>query len=374
MSTNSTTPAHPASVADFAYELPEELIAQAPLAERSASRLMVVGSSHGGEQLQHLQVSDLPSLLQTGDRLVVNDTRVVPARMFGRKLSQLDGSAGGRVEFMLERFLSDGQALARLRASKSPKPGARLIFEAQDDPDKAIEMVVTRREGELFVLESTPAAVLAEFLDAHGQVPLPPYITRSPTNEDVERYQTVYARHPGAVAAPTAGLHVDGALLAQLSKCGIELSRITLHVGAGTFQPVRVESTDDHVMHSERVVVSPETVAEINATRVSGGRIVALGTTTVRALEAAAADGTLRPFDGETRLFLTPGVQFNVVDLLLTNFHLPESTLLMLVSAFAGTERVLAAYNEAVQQRYRFFSYGDAMLLSRSDRQPARHD
>lgn len=374
MSTNSTTPAHPASVADFAYELPEELIAQAPLAERSASRLMVVGSSHGGEQLQHLQVSDLPSLLQTGDRLVVNDTRVVPARMFGRKLSQLDGSAGGRVEFMLERFLSDGQALARLRASKSPKPGARLIFEAQDDPDKAIEMVVTRREGELFVLESTPAAVLAEFLDAHGQVPLPPYITRSPTNEDVERYQTVYARHPGAVAAPTAGLHVDGALLAQLSKCGIELSRITLHVGAGTFQPVRVESTDDHVMHSERVVVSPETVAEINATRVSGGRIVALGTTTVRALEAAAADGTLRPFDGETRLFLTPGVQFNVVDLLLTNFHLPESTLLMLVSAFAGTERVLAAYNEAVQQRYRFFSYGDAMLLSRSDRQPVRHD
>jgi len=276
----------PRGVADFAYELPDELIAQEPLAERSASRLLVVGE----DRVEHRQVSDLPSLLQPGDRLVVNDTRVVPARLFGEK--------------------------------------ARL--------------------------------------DAHGEVPLPPYITRAPTDDDLERYQTVYAEHAGAVAAPTAGLHVDDALLERLEAKGITLSRVTLHVGAGTFQPVRVENTREHVMHAERIVVSARTVEEIEATRAAGGRIVALGTTTVRALESAAAGGTLQAFDGETRLFITPGVRFEVVDLLLTNFHLPESTLLMLVSAFAGTDRVLAAYRDAVHERYRFFSYGDAMLLTRS--------
>jgi len=300
------------SVADFAYELPDELIAQEPLAERSASRLLVVGE----DRVEHRQVSDLPSLLQPGDRLVVNDTRVVPARLFGEKARASDGRI--------------------------------------------------RREGELFVVASDPAEAFARFLDAHGEVPLPPYITRAPTDDDLERYQTVYAEHAGAVAAPTAGLHVDDALLERLEAKGITLSRVTLHVGAGTFQPVRVENTREHVMHAERIVVSARTVEEIEATRAAGGRIVALGTTTVRALESAAAGGTLQAFDGETRLFITPGVRFEVVDLLLTNFHLPESTLLMLVSAFAGTDRVLAAYRDAVHERYRFFSYGDAMLLTRS--------
>ncbi len=361
MSTNSTTPAHAHSVADFAYELPDELIAQEPLAERSASRLLVVGD----KCVQHRQVSDLPSLLQPGDRLVVNDTRVVPARLFGEKARNADGG-GGRVEFMLERFLPTGEALARLRSSKSPKPGAKLNFQSQRDAAAVIEVTVLRREGELFVVASNPAEAFASFLDAHGEVPLPPYITRAPMDADLERYQTVYAEHAGAVAAPTAGLHVDDALLEQLKATGITLSRVTLHVGAGTFQPVRVENTSEHVMHAERIVVSAQTVREIEATRAAGGRIVALGTTTVRALESAAACGRLQAFDGETRLFITPGVGFKVVDLLLTNFHLPESTLLMLVSAFAGTERVLAAYREAVHERYRFFSYGDAMLLTRS--------
>lgn len=362
MSTNSTTPAHAHSVADFAYELPDELIAQEPLAERSASRLLVVGE----DRVEHRQVSDLPSLLQPGDRLVVNDTRVVPARLFGEKARASDGSGGGHIEFMLERFLPNGEALARLRSSKSPKPGARLKFQSQRDAAAVIEVTVIRREGELFVVASDPAEAFARFLDAHGEVPLPPYITRAPTDDDLERYQTVYAEHAGAVAAPTAGLHVDDALLERLEAKGITLSRVTLHVGAGTFQPVRVENTREHVMHAERIVVSARTVEEIEATRAAGGRIVALGTTTVRALESAAAGGTLQAFDGETRLFITPGVRFEVVDLLLTNFHLPESTLLMLVSAFAGTDRVLAAYRDAVHERYRFFSYGDAMLLTRS--------
>ena len=375
MSTSSTTPARRPSLADFRYELPPELIAQAPLPERSASRLLVLR----GDAIEHRGVADLPTLLEPGDRLVFNDTRVVPARLFGRKAS------GGHLEFMLERFDAAGDALGRVRSSKAPKPGARLVLEANGprsgearrdapgapaSPRRAapgaheLEVEVVRREGELFVLRSDPAPALGAFLDAHGEIPLPPYIERAPDVADAERYQTVFARVPGAVAAPTAGLHFDAALLAALAARGIERSTVTLHVGAGTFAPVRVEDPARHVMHAERLVVDAACVDEIRATRAAGGRVVAVGTTAVRALEtAAAATGELAPHAGETRLFLTPGSEFRVVDALLTNFHLPESTLLMLVAAFAGLDPVMAAYREAVAERYRFFSYGDAMLL-----------
>ena len=395
VSTSSTTPARGSSLADFRladfrYELPAELIAQAPPAERAAGRLLVVR----GAEREHRTVRDLPALLEPGDRLVFNDTRVVPARLFGRKAS------GGHLEFMLERFEPGGEALARIRSSKAPKPGARLVLEAagprsggarRDDPaagpasraaagDAELDVEVVRREGELFVLRSDPGDALAGFLDAHGEIPLPPYIERAPTAADAERYQTLLARAPGAVAAPTAGLHFDAPLLDALAARGIERSTVTLHVGAGTFAPVRVEDPARHVMHAERLVVDASTVAEIDATRAAGGRVVAVGTTAVRALETAASaaadrDGAtggatgaasrapLAPYSGETRLFLTPGSPFRVVDAMVTNFHLPESTLLMLVAAFAGLDEVLAAYREAVERRYRFFSYGDAMLL-----------
>ncbi len=399
VSTSSTTPARGESLAepaashqrpaggfsraDFAYELPPELIAQAPLPERSASRLLVLR----GEAREHRGIAELPDLLRPGDRLVFNDTRVVPARLFGRKAS------GGHIEFMLERFEPSGDALARLRSSKSPKPGARLVLESgghrsgearRDDVSAPmpgtgspaagrasgaaagageLEVEIVRRAGELYVLRSEPADALARFLDAHGEIPLPPYIERAPDDSDAERYQTVLARVPGAVAAPTAGLHFDDALLGALDARGITHSTVTLHVGAGTFQPVRVDDPAEHVMHAERLVVDAATVEEIRATRAAGGRIVAVGTTSVRALETAAAAGELAPYAGETRLFLTPGSRFRVVDALLTNFHLPESTLLMLVAAFAGLDPVMAAYREAVDRRYRFFSYGDAMLL-----------
>ena len=382
MSTSSTTPARAPSLpeapdagqsgagrftlADFRYALPPGLIAQAPLPERSASRLLVLR----GHAREHRRIAELPELLEPGDRLVFNDTRVVPARLFGRKAS------GGHLEFMLERFDEAGDALARLRSSKAPKPGARLVLESggarsgearRDDrpaPSAELEVEVVRREDELFVLRSTPADALAAFLDAHGEIPLPPYIERVPDASDAERYQTVLARAPGAVAAPTAGLHFDAPLLAALEARGVRRSTVTLHVGAGTFSPVRVEDPARHVMHAERLVVDAACVEEIRATRAAGGRVVAVGTTAVRALEtAAAATGELAPHAGETRLFLTPGSEFRVVDALLTNFHLPESTLLMLVAAFAGLEPVMAAYREAVAARYRFFSYGDAMLL-----------
>ena len=383
VSTSSTTPARERSLAqfrlaDFRYELPSDLIAQAPLPERSASRLLVVR----GTEREHRGVRDLPALLEPGDRLVFNDTRVVPARLFGRKAS------GGHVEFMLERFDEAGHALARIRSSRAPKPGARLVLEAgghrsgearRDDPvatpppraadgadgaDGAeLDAEVVRREGELFALRSEPPGALAAFLDAHGEIPLPPYIERAPDASDAERYQTLLARAPGAVAAPTAGLHFDATLLDALAARGIERSTVTLHVGAGTFAPVRVEDPARHVMHAERTVVDATAVAEIEATRAAGGRVVAVGTTAVRALETAAAGDALAPYSGETRLFLTPGSRFRVVDAMLTNFHLPESTLLMLVAAFAGLDDVLAAYREAVERRYRFFSYGDAMLL-----------
>ncbi len=339
---------------DFTYELPTELIAQAPLAERSASRLLgldaVTGNVHDG------MFTDLPALLRAGDLLVFNDTRVIPARVYGRKAS------GGRVELLVERLLDDRRLLALVRSSKSPKTGGVLQL------DGDVEARVIGRQDDLFELELRAGVDAVAWLERAGHVPLPPYIERSDNDTDRERYQTVFADRPGAVAAPTAGLHFDRPLLDRLAAAGIASARVTLHVGAGTFQPVRAERLADHRMHAEWLEVSAVTCEAVVATRAAGGRVVAVGTTAVRSLETAAGDGTLRPFSGETRLFITPGYRFRAVDLLVTNFHLPESTLLMLVCAFAGTERVLAAYRHAVAVRYRFFSYGDAMLVSRDSR------
>ncbi len=338
--------------ADFAYDLPPELIAQAPLAERSASRMLCLDGDSG--EVEDAAVADLPGRLRAGDLLVFNDTRVIPARVFGRKAS------GGRVELLVERLLDGARLLALVRSSKSPKPGGELRL------DGDVRAEVVGRLGDLFELRLPVGTDTVAWLEAAGHVPLPPYIARDDTAADRDRYQTVFADRPGAVAAPTAGLHFDAALLERLAAAGIETARVTLHVGAGTFQPVRAERVADHVMHAEWLEVTQATCDAVAAARARGGRVVAVGTTTVRSLETAAADGTLRPCAGETRLFITPGYAFRVVDLMLTNFHLPESTLLMLVCAFAGRDHVLAAYRHAVAARYRFFSYGDAMLVSRA--------
>jgi len=340
---------------DFHYDLPEELIAQAPLAERSASRLLVVPPGEGA--FSDLQVRDLPGLLRAGDLLVFNDTRVIPARLFGQKES------GGRIEVLIERLLPGDEARAQVRASKSPKAGSWIALDGGGRAE------VLGREGEFYRLRFEVEDGLEHWLLRVGRLPLPPYIRREPGQDDAERYQTVFARQVGAVAAPTAGLHFDEALLEALRGRGVEFGHVTLHVGAGTFQPVRVEDVREHVMHSEWLNVGAELVAQVRRTREAGGRVVAVGTTVVRALESAwcrseaMPDGELRPFAGETRIFIFPGYRVRSVDALLTNFHLPESTLLMLVSAFAGKERVFEAYRHAVEQRYRFFSYGDAMLL-----------
>jgi len=334
--------------ADFYYDLPPELIAQAPLPERSASRLLACDGATG--ELRDLGFRDLPSLLRAGDLLVLNDTRVLPARVLGRKPS------GGRVEILLERALGGQRFLAQARASKGIRPGSEI-----DLPGSHRAVAVGRRE-DLYEFE-LDGDVLT-FFERHGAMPLPPYIGRPASEADRERYQTVYARQPGAVAAPTAGLHFDAGLFERLRTAAIEVAYVTLHVGAGTFQPVRVDDLRQHRMHSERALVSPALVETIDRTRACGGRVVAVGTTVVRSLEAAAAAGRLRSFQGETDLFIRPGFRFRVVDAMITNFHLPESTLLMLVSAFAGRERVLAAYRHAVAGRYRFFSYGDAMFLT----------
>ena len=339
-------------LSDYQYDLPEELIAQSPLTNRSDSRLLVLGDN----ALQHDKVTALSTHLKPGDRLVFNNTRVIPARLFGHKAS------GGKLELMLERLTSTGTVLAKIRCSKSPKANTLITLDSKDGGQR-IEAVVLTRHDDLFELKETGELTLAEFIEQHGDIPLPPYIERKPDESDTERYQTVYAEHPGAVAAPTAGLHFDDALMAELQSAGIDSTFITLHVGAGTFQPVRVDDVSDHVMHAERVEVLQRAVDEIAATKHRGGRIIAVGTTCVRSLETAAVSGQLQPLDGETRLFITPGFKFNVVDGMLTNFHLPESTLLMLVSAFAGRCNTLAAYREAVDQQYRFFSYGDAMLV-----------
>ncbi len=333
--------------ADFHYPLPPELIAQAPLAQRSASRLLCLDGRDGA--IADRRFADLPSLLAPEDLLVFNDTRVVPARLFGSKPS------GGRVEIFLERATGEREALVQLRASKPVRPGL-LITTAGG------EVEVLERAGDLWRVRM-PDEVLA-FFGTHGAIPLPPYISRVADASDQQRYQSIFARAPGAVAAPTASLHFDQGLVAQLDASGIARAQVTLHVGAGTFQPVRVDDIATHVMHAERYEVDAALVAAVERCRAAGGRVVAVGTTVARALESAAAGGSLRAGSGDTRLFITPGYAFRVVDALITNFHLPESTLLMLVAAFAGREQVLAAYDHAVRQRYRFFSYGDAMWVT----------
>jgi len=339
---------------DFHYDLPPELIAQVPLPERSASRLLVVppaSAPSDDRPFRDATFRELPDLLSPGDLLVFNDTRVIPARLFGQKTS------GGRVEILIERLLGGPDARVQLGVSKSPKPGARIVLDAGGEAE------VLRREGEFYVLRFDVAESLDSWLLHAGRLPLPPYIQREPGTHDAERYQTVFAREVGAVAAPTAGLHFDTTLLDALRARGIGFGHVTLHVGAGTFQPVRAESLDQHVMHSEWLNVGAELIERIHQTRAAGGRVVAVGTTVVRALESATREGRLQPFAGETRLFILPGYRIRSVDALITNFHLPESTLLMLVSAFAGKARVFAAYEHAIRERYRFFSYGDAMLL-----------
>ena len=340
------------AVSDFDFELPPDLIAQHPAAERSASRLL----DGRAEQPVDRVFRELPELLSRGDLLVFNNTKVIKARMYGAKAS------GGAVEALIERVLPGTlEVWAHMRASKSPKPGSIVRF------NDAFDAEVLGRCGPdngLFHLRfpSDPFALL----DQHGHVPLPPYIEHADDADDVRRYQTVFAREPGAVAAPTAALHFDEALLTKLTERGVGTAHVTLHVGAGTFQPVRVEQLADHKMHSEWFQVSPETVEAIAQAKARGGKVVAVGTTTLRALESAARGGTLQAGARETDIFITPGFEFRVVDRLVTNFHLPRSTLMMLVSAFAGHDRIMALYRHAIAQRYRFFSYGDAMLLERS--------
>lgn len=338
-------------VSDFHFDLPDEQIARYPLAERSASRLMHLPVA--GEGVIHRRFRDLVDLLRPGDLLVFNNTRVLPARLFGRKQS------GGQLELLIERVTGECEALSHIRASKAPKPGSQILVGT--DRGVELEAEVLGRDGALFQLRFGQPVI--SVLEHYGHMPLPPYIDRADEQADQQRYQTVYAERPGAVAAPTAGLHFDDVLLQQLAAKGVEFAHVTLHVGAGTFQPVKVEQVEDHHMHAEWIEVGEAVCAQVQRCRARGGRVVAVGTTSVRSLESAAAGGALRPFSGDTRIFIYPGYRFRVVDAIITNFHLPESTLLMLVSAFAGRERVLAAYQEAVREGYRFFSYGDAMFI-----------
>ena len=342
------------NVSDFDFELPAQLIAQAPLPERAGARLLRLDGMTG--EIGDSMVREFPTLLRAGDLLVFNDTRVIPARLHGQK------DSGGKVEVLLERILSEHEAIFHVRASKSPKQGAKLHMEG------GIVLEMLGREDELFRLRlvSDGASLLAA-LETHGHMPLPPYIERQDGAADRERYQTVFADRPGAVAAPTAGLHFDHELLAAIGARGVETTRVTLHVGAGTFQPVRVESLTEHVMHAEWADVPQSAVDAIHAARARGGRVIAVGTTAVRALESAArqsGQNNLAAWQGDTRLFITPGVRFKVVDALLTNFHLPRSTLLMLVSAFGGYANIMRAYHHAIAANYRFFSYGDAMFIT----------
>ncbi len=342
------------NVADFDFDLPAQLIAQIPLPERAGARMLVLDGVTG--QISDSRILDLPGLLRAGDLLVFNDTRVIPARLHGQK------DSGGKVEVLLERILSEHEAIFHVRASKSPKNGTILRMEG----GVVFEMVA--REDELFRLALVAGGEsLLAALEAHGHMPLPPYIERQDSAADRERYQTVFADRPGAVAAPTAGLHFDDALLAAVAARGVHTARVTLHVGAGTFQPVRVDDLTQHIMHAEWVDVPAATVTAIAAARARGGRVVAVGTTAVRALESAARfspQGKLAAWQGDTRLFITPGVKFKVVDALLTNFHLPRSTLLMLVSALGGYSNMMHAYRHAIAANYRFFSYGDAMFIT----------
>ena len=351
----------PLTLNDFDYTLPPDLIAQAPLAQRSASRLLVVHPPmEGAEVLVDRNFADLPALIGPQDLLVFNDTRVIHARVRGSKAS------GGQIEVLIERAIGPHEALAQVRASKSPRSGSTLRLA------DAFDVEVLGRVGEFYHLRFPAHENLFELLERHGKLPLPPYIQRAAGDDDESRYQTVFARSPGSVAAPTAGLHFDEATLAQVRARGAQCAWLTLHVGAGTFQPVRVDNLDEHRMHRERYFIPPQTVDAIARTRAAGGRVIAVGTTSLRALEAAAHNGALGAGEGETEIFILPGFKFQVADALLTNFHLPKSTLLMLVSAFAGREPIRRAYAHAIAARYRFFSYGDAMLLTRN--QDAQHD
>ena len=344
---------------DFDYVLPPELIAQYPLAERSASRLLRLDGASG--QLSHHGFSQLPDFIGANDLLVFNDTRVIPARLWGRK------DSGGKVEILVERMTGSHTALAHIRASKSPRAGTVIgLSPLEGGAPTGFSLTVTGREGALFQLSSGGGPPLADVMQAIGHMPLPPYIQRADEGADQERYQTVYARREGAVAAPTAGLHFTEELLRQLDAKGVRRAMVTLHVGAGTFQPVRADAIADHVMHAEYVEVDESVCEAVRETRARGGRVVAVGTTAVRSLESACqhAGKGPQPLQGDTDIFIYPGYRFRCVDAMITNFHLPESTLLMLVSAFAGRDRVLAAYREAVAAEYRFFSYGDAMFIT----------
>ena len=335
--------------ADFDYELPPERIAKHPLPDRSASRLLVLHRATG--ELDDRGIRDLPDLLAPGDLLVLNDTRVIPARLFGRK------PTGGKVEVLMERLLSRKRVLAQLRFSRPPAPGSELILA------EGLKVEMEGQDGRFWVLRFPDDTDAADFLERHGEAPLPPYIDRAPRPEDRDRYQTVYASRPGAVAAPTAGLHFDEPLLSRFSERGIGRVFVTLHVGAGTFQPIESADIRDHRIHSERLSVSAEVCAHIQRTRERGGRVVAVGTTSARALESAVRHGRARPFEGETELYLYPGRSFAVTEGLVTNFHLPRSSLLVMVCAFAGRAATLRAYRHAVDHDYRFYSYGDAMLI-----------
>jgi len=334
---------------DFEFDLPERLIAQHPPAQRGASRLLEVNQAG----LKDSQFASLASLVREHDLLILNDTRVLKARLFGEKES------GGKVEVLVERVLDDHEVLAQVRASKTPRPNSRLLIAEK------LWVRVLGRAGEFFHLRFEDDAAASELIERHGHLPLPPYITHAAGAEDETRYQTVFAREPGAVAAPTAGLHFGEAMLQALRDKGVNIAYVTLHVGAGTFKPVRVENIEEHVMHSERYSIPQATVDAIAQANAQGGRVIAVGTTSLRALESAAAGGQLAAGSGETCIFITPGYSFRVVEVLLTNFHLPRSTLLMLVCAFGGMDKMLDAYRHAVEQEYRFFSYGDAMLIER---------
>ncbi|TLX47805.1 tRNA preQ1(34) S-adenosylmethionine ribosyltransferase-isomerase QueA [Pseudoalteromonas phenolica] len=343
-------------VADFSFELPDELIARHPMADRTASRLLTLDGNTG--ELGHKIFKDLIDFLNPNDLMIFNNTKVIPARMYGQK------STGGKVEVLVERVVDEHRVLAHVRSSKSPKEGATLILEGK------AEATMVARHGELFELEFKGEQTVLNILDDIGHMPLPPYIDRPDTEEDKARYQTVYNEKPGAVAAPTAGLHFDETLLEKIKEKGIETQFITLHVGAGTFQPVRADSVDEHVMHSEYIEVSQEVVDAIKKTKANGGRVIAVGTTSVRSLESAAkaSEGELQSLYGDTDIFIYPGYEFQVVDAMITNFHLPESTLIMLVSAFAGQDHIINAYKTAVNEQYRFFSYGDAMFITKQDK------
>ena len=343
-------------LSDFSFTLPEHLIAKYPTPDRTASRLLHLNGTTG--DVNHKQFQQMLDLVEPGDLLVFNNTRVIPARLLGQKAS------GGKVEVLIERIVDDNNALAHVRASKAPKPGTDLLLEG------AVSVTVTGRQDALFELRFNGDATVLEQLEQYGHMPLPPYIDRPDEQADKERYQTVYNQAPGAVAAPTAGLHFDDALLERLQQKGVNLAYVTLHVGAGTFQPVRVDNILEHKMHSEFAIVPEDVVNAVRATKAAGKRVIAVGTTSVRSLESSALGASkgevLVPYQSDTDIFIYPGFEFKVVDAMFTNFHLPESTLIMLISAFAGKDNVLAAYERAIEQEYRFYSYGDSMFIEKA--------